>query len=37
MSCQSAPGVNLLPISATSSVPISAAYQCPSVQPHQCT
>ncbi|CAI9583328.1 unnamed protein product, partial [Staurois parvus] len=29
MSCQSAPG--LAPASASSSVPISATYQCPSV------
>ncbi|CAI9606780.1 unnamed protein product, partial [Staurois parvus] len=36
MSCQSTPDRNL--ISATSSVqPSSAAYQCPSVQPHQRT
>ncbi|CAI9557526.1 unnamed protein product, partial [Staurois parvus] len=31
MSCQSTPG--LPPTSASSSVPISATYQCPSVQP----
>ncbi|CAI9606750.1 unnamed protein product, partial [Staurois parvus] len=34
MSCQSAPATNY--DQSSLSVPISAGYQCPSVQSHQC-